>query len=226
MDIASGIAKGRKSRPVRVNIQLLRRIHDYVEIERDNCLQNISLREGHDFWSTQDVVIRTSESKYRMVGNANVQSVNEATFDRRRTLVERQGDGNAQPVGLWMSDRGSMLSQESWRGIFKDACARCAAFGFPMEVTPHTLRHTFAVHMLQRLIETMISKTDIAQLKADVDAAKYRRLIADPLRILQRMLGHSSLETTYQYLTHLDEAVEIADLALDLWQIDLAAEIS
>jgi hypothetical protein len=37
--------------------------------------------------------------------------------------------------------------------IFTRACKRCAENGFPLSISPHQLRHTFAVHMLALLIQ-------------------------------------------------------------------------
>jgi integrase len=114
-----------------------------------------------------------------------------------------------------------MLTQDRWNQVFREASARCESYGHQIVVTPHTLRHTFAVSMLQRLIAAVVSTTDMPALRAVPGAAQYRRMIADPLRMLQRMLGHASIDSTYIYLTQLDEAVELADLAVAAWAEDV-----
>ncbi len=73
---------------------------------------------------------------------------------------------------LFLSVRGHAMSRVRFWSIFKEA-ARTA--NLPKDVSPHTLRHSFATHLLAG--------------GAD-------------LRVIQEMLGHSSLSTTEIY-THL-----------------------
>lgn len=213
--LAPALAKGRKSRKVRVHARLLRRLHEYIEIERANVISEQN--------ETPDAinVSRVSVTEFVYEGAKKRSKFAEVSLDARRRFVERHKDGSVQPVALWLGEHGSMLSPERWRDIFAAASKRCTDMGYPVDVSPHTLRHTFAVNMLEKLIRAMLATTNHDELKSAPGARAYRRLIGDPLRQLQRMLGHRSITTTYRYLTHLDEAVEIALKAHDALQSEL-----
>lgn len=89
----------------------------------------------------------------------------------RPALAPRRG----RPAeALFLSRRGRRLGREQvWRVVK----ALCRAAGIEKRVSPHTLRHSFATHLLSN--------------GAD-------------LRVVQEMLGHASVATTQIY-THVDE---------------------
>ncbi|MCR5860468.1 hypothetical protein [Mesorhizobium sp. J428] len=87
-------------------------------------------------------------------------------------------------------------------------------------MTPHTLRHTFAVNMLSMLIREQIGTVFDPH---DRHGAAYRRMLGDPLQKLQHLLGHASITSTYIY-PGLDEAQELVEVAVDRWADDTAGD--
>lgn len=100
-------------------------------------------------------------------------------------LAQRQGlVCNASPEALFLGRRGGALSRREAQRIVSRLALGA---GVDQRVHPHTLRHSFASHLLQ----------------AGAD-----------LRSVQEMLGHSRLSTTERY-THLDlrRIMEVYDKA-------------
>jgi len=85
---------------------------------------------------------------------------------RARPALAAHGRGTA---ALFLNARGSRLSRQSAWQVLKDTAERA---GISAAVSPHTLRHSFATHLLEG--------------GADV-------------RVVQELLGHASVTTTQVY---------------------------
>jgi integrase/recombinase XerD len=106
-------------------------------------------------------------SKERMVPvGSYAQSALEVYLVRARPVLVKKGKGTP---ALFMNQRGGRLSRQSAWQIISDAAD---AAKIQSEVSPHTLRHSFATHLLEG--------------GADV-------------RVVQELLGHSSVATTQIY---------------------------
>jgi integrase/recombinase XerD len=90
----------------------------------------------------------------------------EAYLVRSRPALAAAGRGTP---AVFLNARGGRLSRQSAWQVLKDAAER-AGIGVP--VSPHTLRHSFATHLLEG--------------GADV-------------RVVQELLGHASVTTTQVY---------------------------
>lgn len=85
---------------------------------------------------------------------------------------------------------GTHISKESVANVLRSVAHRC---NFKIRVTPHTLRHSFATHLLQ----------------AGVD-----------VRVIQNLLGHRSIKSTQVYTQVTPEHVRRIKSPLQLLKID------
>jgi integrase/recombinase XerD len=136
------------------------RISELVGLDIDD----VDLDAGH-------VLVRSGKgSKSRLVplGRAARTAVGAYLTKVRPDLAKRSKLSSSRGA-LFLNARGGRLSRQ---GCWKLLKAHAAGAGLGARVTPHTLRHSFATHML--------------------DAG------AD-IRVVQELLGHASLATTQVY---------------------------
>jgi len=103
------------------------------------------------------------------IGRIASQAIAEYQKFRRQLLASRQ---QPETAALFLNKNGTRISQRGVRKIFHQIVQR---MGVKEKISPHSLRHSFATHLLERGCD---------------------------LRSVQEMLGHKSLVTTQVY-THL-----------------------
>ncbi|MBL8007320.1 MAG: site-specific tyrosine recombinase XerD [Ignavibacteria bacterium] len=115
------------------------------------------------------VIGKGSKERIVPVGKTALKFINKYLNESRISLKNAKSSDY-----LFLNFRGSKLSR---MGILKILKKYCLEAGIKREIHPHTLRHSFATHLLQG--------------GADI-------------RIIQEMLGHSDISTTQIY-THIDK---------------------
>ncbi|HLR85574.1 MAG TPA: site-specific tyrosine recombinase XerD [Nocardioidaceae bacterium] len=123
------------------------------------------------------VLLRGKGSKQRVVpvGTYALEAVHRYLGGARTELVK-----SASTSAVFLNARGGRLSRQSAWAVLSKACKRA---GVTAEVSPHTLRHSFATHLLDG--------------GADV-------------RVVQELLGHASVTTTQIYtLVTVDKLREV-----------------
>jgi integrase/recombinase XerD len=116
---------------------------------------------------TASVLLRGKGSKERVVPFGSLAATAlDAYLVRGRPALAASGSGNA---ALFLNARGGRLSRQSAWTVLVRAADRA---GVTAEVSPHTLRHSFATHLIDG--------------GADV-------------RVVQELLGHASVTTTQVY---------------------------
>jgi integrase/recombinase XerD len=139
-----------------------------------------------DHLSTDPAVLLTGKGgkqRYVPVGRYAVRALDAYLVRGRPALAGKAGRGRvggskASPA-VFLNARGGRLTRQGAWGILREAAARA---GQP-EVSPHTLRHSFATHLLDG--------------GADI-------------RVVQELLGHASVTTTQVYtLVTVDKLREV-----------------
>jgi site-specific recombinase XerD len=209
-DLPGVITKGERPRRIRLPRRVLKLIEDYSDIERQIALAKTPPHPAVP-------LVLSPDGRNAVDGSGRRIALTRLRPQDRQRLL-RSPDGRAEHVSLWLTERGQPVSSGTWEVAFRRASQRCRAFGLDITVTPHMLRHTFAINMLSMLIREQVGAIFNP---TDAHGAAYRQMLGDPLRHLQHLLGHANITSTYIYLDSLAEAQELVDAAADRWTAEL-----
>ncbi len=114
-----------------------------------------------------------------------------------------------QPTKLFLARTGKPLSSRTVESLFASISKKTG-----IRLTPHGCRHSYAVYQLEAMIKRMAKNLKVLR-EGGADA--YRQILNDPLRDLQRLLGHSYITSTYIYLDFLEESEALVEESLEDW---------
>lgn len=216
--LPGAITKGGAERGVYLTMAGFQPLREWMDVERQGLVARALSANRYD--RDGFIIGRLDRGRVRF-GDGTSTRINQMIPEFRRRLILADRDGRVHgPAAVWVGEEGLPMSPSSWHSVFRRANDRCAKAGVNIHITPHMLRHTFAVHMLSLLLaESMRPIRQMLQSGADAHTVALRRLLIDPVRILQLLLGHAHYTTTLDhYLPYVQQATEVSEAAVDRWQ--------
>lgn len=151
----------------------------------------------------------------RLAKRAFAKPMSAMSVGERGRAYRRQA-GRWEPLALFVGEGGGMVSASLVNRVFETASRRvwshrtdAAAIAMPPRVTPHWMRHTFGMHLMWTLMHDLIERDDrLARLLRDHDEPgirAYGQAVMWPVQVVQELMRHRSLKTTWLYLYHLGE---------------------
>jgi len=212
IDLPAALTKGGRGRNILISKPLLEQVRAYLAVERATSVAKFKLRSGWQSIRRAIYVLKGAGGTRLQLRGGGSLALDQITPEERGRTVLCDDDGTpCEPAGLWLTEVGLPIQPNSWEVIFARASQRCQGFGFQINITPHQLRHTFAVHMLAMLIQHRLR--DAALPAGSMEG--YRQILGDPLQQVQRLLGHANLTTTYIYLDHIASRADTVDAAVE-----------
>lgn len=139
--------------------------------------------------------VTTLRGKPAVIRNGRTIPATALNDSERQRAVTRTDSGLIEPAVLLVGRRGLPPTVNHWNAIFAAARLRAdeldAGLRPPqhIRVTPHTLRHTYAVRTLAGLME-----------QGQQRAGDPYALLANPVLTVKELLGHADVSTTHHYL--------------------------
>lgn len=208
LDLPPAITKGQKRRSTLLPVGVLRDLDHYRRGDREDAIAR-GVEKGlygddrfiHATAGTKASFRITSDSQSKLWPFEKIKPEL-----RRKLIVHDLSRGSLQPAQLFLNNDGTPMPADNLRPVFARACERCERYGVKLHISPHTLRHTFAVHMLSLLMRDLIMQLgDLSNASRRTSREAFQHVALNPLLQLRKLLGHASVETTYKYLTYVVE---------------------
>lgn len=193
--VAGAVAK-RAERYYWVKDSAVRATHAYVATTRKDAIRRAQRAGRYDELAQRWVVSKISRRGIATwttaTGEVGTAPVSALEPRERQLLFCDSPDGGIEPMSLWVTDAGMPMDYHCWGTVFNQANRRCAALGKKTHVTPHALRHSFALHMLIALQHAFDQRMGLTE----TERRHYRLVFGDVWTMVKDLLGHRSVETT------------------------------
>lgn len=143
---------------------------------------------------------------------------------RRIAVIER--DRGLEGLGLFIGRGGLPISLRAWHATFATASQRALELapdqmgGRRARITPHDLRHTFAVVLLKALTDIALARESERRAGNIGPATLTEHIAINPRLTVQRLLGHSNPSTTMVYLRYIEDTDALIQDVFDSWNDD------
>lgn len=196
--LGRALTKGKKDRTTWVGYDALARMHQYMDLDRAASAEGFVWRPP---WRLGEPLTVESPDWEGATFNGVRRSWRKLTPRERLCLVT--SEGQSPLVGLQSSGKPFV----DWATVFRRTSARVRERFEPRfpTVSPHRLRHSFAMTTLQRLITGHYQRAAELVLATEEDAALALYLTKhEPMLVLRDLLGHFSMLSTEAYIARLD----------------------
>ena len=218
-------AKYQKRRRVHVPLTALRAVDLYRQTERRAVVRAsvASLwRRRSELFIVDEIDVSAGVLRGRVNGRRSRWRLHQLPPHLRRiAVIER--DHGLEALGLFVGRGGLPISRRQWHATFEAASGRALRLaqdemgGRRARITPHDLRHTFAVVLLKSLTNVALAR-EAERRAGNVGPATLSEHIAiNPRLTVQRLLGHSNPATTMVYLRYIEDTDALIQDVFESW---------
>lgn len=221
-------AKYQKRRRVSVPVSTLRTVDLYRQTER----RAIVRRSAASLWARRNELFIVDELdaaagvvRGRLDGRPSRWRLHLLPPHLRRIAVSEREHG-LEALGLFLGRGGLPISLRAWHATFETASQRAIDLaperlgGRRARVTPHDLRHTFAVVTLKALTELALAREADRRAGSLGPATLSEHISINPRLTVQRLLGHSNPATTMIYLRYIEDTDALIQDVFESWNDD------
>tara|TARA_B100000678_G_scaffold215233_1_gene182529 strand:- start:310 stop:1107 length:798 start_codon:yes stop_codon:yes gene_type:complete len=218
-------AKYQKRRRVHVPLATLRAVDLYRQTERRAVVRVSAAslwRRRTELFIVDEIDVSAGLVRGRVDGRRSRWRLHQLPPHLRRIAVIERDQG-LEALGLFVGRGGLPISRRQWHATFESASRRTLELaqdemgGRRTRITPHDLRHTFAVVLLKSLTEVALAR-ETERRAGNVGPATLSEHIAiNPRLTVQRLLGHSNPATTMVYLRYIEDTDALIQDVFESW---------